>query len=414
LYDEIAECATDHRDEDADHARTCIDGLYIQKVAHIINIYVHAQICRLSLCKRMAAIGRKRGASCPLRDICKKCRDIDVQAEMRHISETTSLGMWDNLQRAVQTPRRILTKAELKKNRNAKLKQERGQLKKKKARLQQLKKAVRLWRARTRKLHKIQLKQKKAKIWQYKKIVRSWRARTRKLHKMLLKKKKARITQLKKAFRLWRILKQALHKEKRCAFRRMMKEFIAALRASRKRIQNELKVQKGNSVKGRSSSSRHGLVVSMASHGPEVSIYEYRCRNRKLDVDMNMCFWCKKCPRQCLDHAHPACCTKTSTYSWTNPLNLFPSCRQCNQTKGGRPLREWLSVLEEKNIWNTKQVETFLEWEGKHKYKLLFGPDEIRYVEKMMANMNKCHELAEAYVKERKDPNQFLQELCQT
>ena len=101
----------------------------------------------------MAAIGRKRGASCPVRDICKKCRDIDVQPELRHISETTSLGLWDNLPRAAQTPRRILTKAELTKNRNAKLKQQRGQLKK----------AVRLWRAYTRKLHKIQLKKKKAK-----------------------------------------------------------------------------------------------------------------------------------------------------------------------------------------------------------------------------------------------------------
>ena len=103
----------------------------------------------------------------------------------------------------------------------------------------------------------------------------------------------------------------------------------------------------GTKVKGRAGSTRHGFVISYSHyHAPRLNVEEVIHRNNLLKVNENKCFWCKCAPKEDLDHAHPACSTRTSSYAWTNALNIFPSCKQCNSTKGGTALSQWLAYMQ--------------------------------------------------------------------
>jgi len=162
-------------------------------------------------------------------------------------------------------------------------------------------------------------------------------------------------------------------------------------------------------VKGRDGSTRNGLVVSYSYyHRPSLTIEEIEHRNHLLNVNENTCFWCKSKPKEALDHAHPACSTATSSYSWTNAMNIFPSCNQCNTTKGGTPLNEWLFRLESNSCWTREQIYTFRTWLANNKTKLLFDKKDTEYVEKQFETINAFHKLAEHCAKNKLDLSDFV------
>ena len=163
----------------------------------------------------------------------------------------------------------------------------------------------------------------------------------------------------------------------------------------------------GTKVKTRDASTRHGLVVSYSyHHRPLLTVEDVEYRNSLLCVDDKICFWCKSNPKQDSDHAHAACSTTTSTYSWTNAMNIFPSCKLCNSKKGGLPLDKWLSKL--KGQWSALQIETFRTWLYDNKSKLIFGQLDTDYVEKQFICINEFHRLAEYCVKKKRNMSDFV------
>tara|TARA_B100000780_G_C21091995_1_gene440127 strand:+ start:630 stop:1451 length:822 start_codon:yes stop_codon:yes gene_type:complete len=165
----------------------------------------------------------------------------------------------------------------------------------------------------------------------------------------------------------------------------------------------------GIKVKGRDGSTRHGFIVSFsAHHRPVLTVQEIEHRNSILRVDKNICFWCKVSPQEDMDHAHPACSTTTSTYSWTNNLNIFPACKPCNSKKGGKPLSVWLTKIEANGLWTSTQIQIFKHWLDSNKSKLIFNQQDTLYVEEQFVSINTFHKLAEYCTKFRKEIAQFV------
>jgi len=165
----------------------------------------------------------------------------------------------------------------------------------------------------------------------------------------------------------------------------------------------------GTKVKGRDGSTRHGFIISYSAyHRPLLTVQEIEHRNSILHVDKNTCFWCKASPKEDMDHAHPACSTTTSTYSWTNNLNVFPACKQCNSQKGGKPLSMWLTKIEASGLWDSTQIQTFQIWLDSNKSKLIFNTEDTLYVEEQFVSINTFHKLAEYCTKFKKEIAQFV------
>ena len=94
----------------------------------------------------------------------------------------------------------------------------------------------------------------------------------------------------------------------------------------------KLKVSKtGITVKNRASSTINGMVISYSNYyHPEVTNNDIKIKEQffKLidpEMDPNKCFWCKEGKYEEKEHAHPCC-----NYSYTNALNIVPSCKSCN------------------------------------------------------------------------------------
>jgi len=204
--------------------------------------------------------------------------------------------------------------------------------------------------------------------------------------------------------------KVQIKKRRRNALRHWKDLCQKVVRHHRRRVKRLLRVPcAGTKAKGRDGSTRHGLVISYSYyHRPELTWQEIQHRNCILEVDDTVCFWCKCRPKEDLDHAHPACSTKTSTYSWTNALNIFPSCKQCNSDKGGRPLAEWLAKLVESGLWTRTQIETFQVWLRDNRTKLIFDDSDTQYVEEQFRHINAFHALIEHCAKYKLNVSDFV------
>lgn len=69
----------------------------------------------------------------------------------------------------------------------------------------------------------------------------------------------------------------------------------------------------------------------------------------------------------------------------TNKLNIFPSCTQCNQTKGCNSLLDWLTMNVVVSNWSSEQINTFQNWLSLNGSKLLFDSE---YFQRRHSNIN--------------------------
>ena len=210
---------------------------------------------------------------------------------------------------------------------------------------------------------------------------------------------------LRKTVREVRATEAARQKKLTQNWRRLLRKTVREVRkreaARKKKLKREhdklLRTPSaGTSVKGRDGSTRHGYVISVSKHwSPTLTVEEVLHRNALLEVNEGMCFWCKRKPKEDLDHAVPCCSTKTSTYSWTNAMNIFPSCKKCNSTKSGNAVHEWVHTLVESGLWTERQRETFVTWLEKNRAKLIMGPEATAHVEKQFPLIQSFHKIAE-------------------
>lgn len=197
----------------------------------------------------------------------------------------------------------------------------------------------------------------------------------------------------------------AINYEKSCR-----RKLIKLLKQRRKEQMKLLKAPKaGASAKGRDGSTRHGLVVSYSTyHRPTLTVKEILHRNHLLGVNVKVCFWCKKHPKEENDHAHPAVSTSSSTYAWTNGLNIFPSCKKCNSLKSGQPLEKWIEKLATFGTWTPSQIDTFKSWAIENRSKLIFQEHDTQYVEKQFTEINTFHALVEHCAKHKLNVRDYV------
>ena len=209
--------------------------------------------------------------------------------------------------------------------------------------------------------------------------------------------------------RIWRPMKAEGH------FRNMSKRYFEfRLKQLRKYLIQKLKQltnvpKTGISVNGRNGSTRNGFVVSVSRyHRPVLTAQEIIHRNTLLQVNSDVCFWCKIQPATVLDHAHPCCSMKRSEFSWTNTLNIFPSCTLCNQTKGGNAISDWLTMEVVVSKWTSEQINTFQFWLSLNGPKLLFDSEHTALTVQQFSTINKFHQVMELCAKHKKDAGDFL------
>ena len=156
----------------------------------------------------------------------------------------------------------------------------------------------------------------------------------------------------------------------------------------------------GTGVGGRSGSTRHGYVYTYSKeHSPLILIKDVHERNELLHIDDSKCFWCKDNPKECNDHAHPFCSTKSSQYSYTNALNIIPSCTNCNSRKGGMSLKDWIDSLQ----WDDDKKEIYNCWLETNKYRLLLNDKMTAYIDQQLAIINEIHKCLEFCAKNEKN-----------
>ena len=209
--------------------------------------------------------------------------------------------------------------------------------------------------------------------------------------------------------RIWRPMKAEAH------FRNMSFRYLDSCKKKmRKDLIQKLKrltnvPNTGISVNGRNGSTRNGFVVSVSRyHRPVLTVQEIIHRNTLLQVNSDVCFWCKTQPATVLDHAHPCCSMKRSEFSWTNKLNIFPSCTQCNQTKGCNSLLDWLTMNVVVSNWSSEQINTFQNWLSLNGSKLLFDSEYTALTVQQFSTINKFHQVMELCAKKKKDAGDFL------
>ena len=209
--------------------------------------------------------------------------------------------------------------------------------------------------------------------------------------------------------RIWRPMKAEAH------FRNMSFRYLDSCKKKmRKNMIRKLKrltnvPNTGISVNGRNGSTRNGFVVSVSRyHRPVLTVQEIIHRNTLLQVNSDVCFWCKTQPATVLDHAHPCCSMKRSEFSWTNKLNIFPSCTQCNQTKGCNSLLDWLTMNVVVSNWSSEQINTFQNWLSLNGSKLLFDSEYTALTVQQFSTINKFHQVMELCAKNKKDAGDFL------
>ena len=161
----------------------------------------------------------------------------------------------------------------------------------------------------------------------------------------------------------------------------------------------------GTGVGGRSGSTRHGYVYSYSKeHSPPIMTTDVLERNKILHIDESKCFWCKVNPKECNDHAHPCCSTKLSQYSYTNALNIVPSCSNCNNRKGGLSLKDWIGSLQ----WDDDEKEIYNDWLDINKYRLLLNDKMTAYVDQQLTIINEIHKCLEFCAKNEKNIYDYI------
>lgn len=175
-------------------------------------------------------------------------------------------------------------------------------------------------------------------------------------------------------------------------------------------IKQQLKPPKaGTKVKTRASSTRNAFTISVSEHnGPDILLSELKDRNTRLRVVPDKCFWCKKAKKEENDHAHPCCNTTEHEYSYTNVLNIFPSCKSCNSKKNGKKLEHWINQLSTLDWWSPEEIAIFNKWCAEFKDKLLFNKEDTVYVEKQFPIINKIHEILETCAKDKTDTREAI------
>lgn len=174
----------------------------------------------------------------------------------------------------------------------------------------------------------------------------------------------------------------------------------------KKEKENKLRPPKaGTNVKNRSASTRNGMIISVSkSHAPEITEYDVDNRNNLLKIDPLKCFWCKVGDKKDNDHAHPCCNTTNHEYSYTNALNIVPSCKSCNSKKGGTRLEDWINNLE----WPEKDKEVYKKWLYENKKKLLFNDEDIKYIERQFITINKIHLILDYCAKYKLEVSDYI------
>jgi hypothetical protein len=177
-----------------------------------------------------------------------------------------------------------------------------------------------------------------------------------------------------------------------------------------------LKIPTINTITGRSSAIRASFIKSVI---PTILPVDEILRDKLLDENFTIlshtengkyCAYCAISLASEWDHFNPVVNNKKPTKYVTDIYNLVPSCGKCNQSKGGKHWREWITstaILSPatRKIENLeaiiKNLEVFEKWSNDNTYKLsdeemLSMDDFMKDCQEIISKMYEYQEKANA------------------
>ena len=204
--------------------------------------------------------------------------------------------------------------------------------------------------------------------------------------------------------------KKAEEKVREKAAKEAKKQEVRAAKRKKRELEKKLRAPKaGTDAKGRAGTTRHAMVISVSkAASPEITEDDVDNRNSLLNMTMEICFWCRIKKKECFDHAHPCCNTTDHEYSYTNVLNVVPSCNSCNSKKGGKRLQTWITEYLPGLGWTVDEIRTYEHWLLENDHKLRFDKETVDYLERQFIHINQIHTVLECCAKNKLEVGDFI------
>ncbi len=167
----------------------------------------------------------------------------------------------------------------------------------------------------------------------------------------------------------------------------------------------------GQGIKARASTSRNGINNSFARYNSKtVTSDQIKNRNTVLNVDPELCMYCRDAFSKTDDHLIPACNTRDSIFGQNNYLNRVPCCKKCNSSKGGRVNQKFKTWLTKYALWSQKEIDTLFSWINQNKTYLYLEDDSVTYLKRQHQIIDKIHEIIEDSCKNKEEIADNLRE----
>ena len=160
----------------------------------------------------------------------------------------------------------------------------------------------------------------------------------------------------------------------------------------------------GQNAKSRAGSTRNGFNVSVSNTcSKDVLPEQITKRNDDLQIDINMCFYCKDNIYTDDDHLIPSCRTQLSIYGQNNMLNRIPSCKTCNGSKGGKTDEEFKKWLQSNCHWEDEKIKILFEWIEINTDNLYLDKETVEYLNTQHVHINKMHDIMQQSAEKKED-----------
>ena len=122
-------------------------------------------------------------------------------------------------------------------------------------------------------------------------------------------------------------------------------------------------------LSSRSSTQANAVAKTLAhekykEHSDEHHLRKKKERDVLLGIQSSVCFYCGQAPKKDMDHYVPTCNTTQKVIGSNSPLNLFPSCKDCNIAKSGKLpnalMLKLIAAFPER--WTDERIGVLKKW----------------------------------------------------
>tara|TARA_R110002072_G_C7817470_1_gene523072 strand:- start:66 stop:707 length:642 start_codon:yes stop_codon:yes gene_type:complete len=160
----------------------------------------------------------------------------------------------------------------------------------------------------------------------------------------------------------------------------------------------------GQGIKNRASTSRNAINNSYAKYkSKDVTPDQIKNRDTILNIDPELCMYCRDASKQTDDHLIPACNRTDSIFGQNNNLNRIPCCKKCNSSKGGNTGQKFKNWLENYSHWSVEKIDILFKWIDNNKAYLYLEDEAVVYLKRQHEISDVMHDIMEKSCKNQEE-----------